>query len=151
MTLTPVCWSSRLGGSKLLRSRVWPFPPVPDYHPEGTCDSRLAPVVLLDLSRRFPLCGERTMGGMRNFSLSEFWSAARTHVGLFLSNAHSYRSHARRELPNLSARRLVARAAELVEGLNWGRHWEWSPPGVRAQLVDIERRELVIHTHVPFR
>ncbi len=81
---------------------------------------------------------------MRNFSLSEFWSAVRTHVGLFLSNSHSYRNHARRELPNLSARRLVARAAELVEGLNWGPHWEWSPPGVRAQLVDTKRRELVM-------
>ena len=91
-----------------------------------------------------PALWRENYGGMRNFSLSEFWSAAKTHVGLFLSNSHGYRNHARRELPNLSARSLVTRAAELIEGLNWGRHWGWSSPGVRAQLVDIKRRELVM-------
>ncbi len=130
-------------GTESLNTNVYPVPD-PNLPFLGVHASVTASGAVLVGPSAIPALWRESYGGMRNFSLSEFWSAAKAHVGLFSSNTHGYRNHARRELPNLSARGLVTRAAELVEGLNWGRRWEWSRTGVRAQLVDIKRRELVM-------
>ena len=54
------------------------------------------------------------------------------------------RRHALGELAKLSRARLVARAAELADGIAPGQFDRWGPPGIRAQLYDARAGKLVM-------
>ncbi|MBI4701390.1 MAG: FAD-dependent oxidoreductase [Deltaproteobacteria bacterium] len=66
------------------------------------------------------------------------------HGTRLLGKSGRFRRLALRELGKTSRRRLVAHAAELLEGVRPEHFRRWGPPGIRAQLLDLKRGELVM-------
>lgn len=67
--------------------------------------------------------------------------------GLALLADRSFRRHAVREAGKLSRRRLVRQARALVPEARLRDFTRWGRPGIRAQLFDTRRRELVMDFH----
>ncbi len=81
--------------------------------------------------------------GLENFRAGELLRILARQADLFLRDAFGFRSLAAEELKKHLRPVLVRRAAELADGLDPDDDWRWGRPGVRAQLVDVEERELV--------
>ena len=62
----------------------------------------------------------------------------------FIRNDFSFRRLALREIMKYSRRRMVRAAGELAAGLEVDHFPKWGRPGIRAQLVDIKRKKLVM-------
>jgi L-2-hydroxyglutarate oxidase LhgO len=77
------------------------------------------------------------------FNLREFLEVSRLEGFMFLGNRAQFRSVALRELPKYQKRTMIGRAAKLCEGVQREHFRRWGPAGIRAQLVDVERYELV--------
>lgn len=86
--------------------------------------------------------------GLENFRPGEFLRIVARQADLFLRDAFGFRSLAADELKKHLKPVLVRRAAELADGLDPDGDWRWGRPGVRAQLVDVEARELVMDFRV---
>lgn len=81
--------------------------------------------------------------GFENFRLGELLEVTRLEGAMFLLNRAGFRSLALRELPKYYRPNLVARAAQLATGVESGHFRRWGPAGIRAQLLDVGRMELV--------
>jgi L-2-hydroxyglutarate oxidase len=83
--------------------------------------------------------------GREQYELSEFpdvkdvLSSTRSLVRLFLGSPSGLSNLAITELPKISTRRLVRDGRELVPGLPNSIVWKKKKPGIRAQLVDLEK------------
>lgn len=77
------------------------------------------------------------------FSARDLGEALGQGLRLLATNG-SFRRHALREAPKLSRRRLLRHAAELVPGVTAAEFDRWGRPGIRAQLVDKRKGELVM-------
>lgn len=82
--------------------------------------------------------------GLRNFRLGEMLEIGLLEAGLFLRDTFGFRRLARREISKYSRRRLVRRAEGLLRDELAARDWRWGKPGIRAQLVDVKERKLVM-------
>ena len=81
-------------------------------------------------------------GGVGNFSLAECADIMSREAGLFLRNDFGFRRLAIEELRKYNRRNLVARAAQLAEGVRPEHFRQWGRPGIRAQLIDIRTNKL---------
>ncbi|NIR42886.1 MAG: L-2-hydroxyglutarate oxidase [Gemmatimonadetes bacterium] len=81
--------------------------------------------------------------GLENFRLAETLEILRLEGILFLLNRAGFRDLALRELPKYLRSVLASRAARLAVGIETRHFKRWGPAGIRAQLVDLERYELV--------
>jgi (S)-2-hydroxyglutarate dehydrogenase len=84
--------------------------------------------------------------GLERFSAADLAGNLAVAARLFAASA-AFRRHAAGELGKIRRRKLVQHAARLVPGLDAAAFDRWGPPGIRAQLVDLRRRELVMDFH----
>ena len=125
-----------------LRTNIYPVPdlatPFLGVHLTVTVDGgvTVGPTAL-------PALWREQYHGLSNFELHEFLESARLEGYMFLRNRAGFRDIAVRELPKCYKPNLVARAAVLADGVRASDFRRWDPAGIRAQLVDVERYELV--------
>jgi L-2-hydroxyglutarate oxidase LhgO len=81
-------------------------------------------------------------GGMANFHWGEFFEVALRGVGLLAHSNFNFATLAVRELSKYSKSRMISLAGQLAEGVKPEHYQKWGKPGIRAQLVDIEKRKL---------
>ena len=82
--------------------------------------------------------------GLGNFHADEFLEVVGTELGLLMRAGFDFRGLALREIKKYSRRTLAAHASELAEGIQADDYKKWGRPGIRAQLLDIKKRTLVM-------
>ncbi len=134
-------------GAESVRRHIYPVPelkyPFLGVHFTVTADgkAKIGPTAI-------PAFWREHYSGFSNFNLGELWETLSLESSLFTRNSFQFRNLARREIGKYSKRRLAGLASALVDGLNPESDWRWGPAGIRAQLVDIARRQLVMDFRV---
>jgi len=80
--------------------------------------------------------------GMTNFSLTEFLEVALRGMGLLANSKFNFPALAVHEMAKYSKSKMISLASQLAEGIKPEHYQIWGKPGIRAQLVDIEKRKL---------
>lgn len=80
--------------------------------------------------------------GYDNFSASEFMDIILRQAGLFVLSDFDFRRLAVTELMKYSRKRMVKLASQLISGVRLADYKKWGRPGIRAQLLDKEKRKL---------
>jgi L-2-hydroxyglutarate oxidase LhgO len=80
--------------------------------------------------------------GWSNFNIPELTEITLRQAGLFLSSNFDFKALAFRELKKYSKPLLVSLAQKLVTGTDMKNFGHWGQPGIRAQLLNIRKREL---------
>lgn len=88
-----------------------------------------------------PALWREAYGGLARFSALELGEIALREARLFVGDA-SFRALAAHELRKSRRPRLLADAAQLVDGLDPARWTRWGRPGIRAQLLDVRTGKL---------
>lgn len=81
-------------------------------------------------------------GGMANFRWGEFLEVALRGVGLLANSNFDFKTLAVRELAKYSKSKMISLAGQLAKDVKPEHYQTWGKPGIRAQLVDIEKRKL---------
>jgi len=81
--------------------------------------------------------------GWTGLQLHDLFEIVNTEARMFVSNASGFRHQAWRELRKHSKQALLRRASELVPDVEGTHGWAWGRPGIRAQLIDVDRKALV--------
>ena len=124
-----------------LRTNLYPVPdpkfPFLGVHFTITCAGqvKIGPTAMPGLWREH-------YGGVAGFVAAESIEVTAQVASLFLKGA-SFRRHAASEIRKLSRRHLVALAASLATGIDPAHFKKWGQPGIRAQLIDTDRGQLV--------
>jgi L-2-hydroxyglutarate oxidase LhgO len=130
-----------------LRTNLYPVPdlknPFLGVHFTVTVDGRakIGPTAM-------PALGREHYGGLSGLRPGELAEVAATHLDLALRAGFDYRGLALRELQKMSRRRLVADASWMADGVRLEDYTTWGRPGIRAQLVDLATRRLVMDFRV---
>ncbi|MEK7233784.1 MAG: L-2-hydroxyglutarate oxidase [Elusimicrobiota bacterium] len=125
------------------RAHVYPVPdirnPFLGVHFTVTVDGRvkIGPTAI-------PALWRENYGGLDGFSASELVEIACRQAGLFLGAGFDFRRLAWEEIQKNSKRVMTALAGRLVEGVKPEDYRRWGKPGIRAQLVNIETKTLVM-------
>ncbi len=82
--------------------------------------------------------------GLDNFSWAELGEILARQAGLFLYADFDFRRLALRELRKLQRGHLLSLSRALLQGVEATRYTTWRRPGIRAQLLDIRARRLVM-------
>ncbi len=82
--------------------------------------------------------------GLSGFSLGEFADILRRQAGLLLFAGFDFKRLAYEELRKYMRPHLVALAGDLLEGVRLEHYRQWGKTGIRAQLLDITQRKLVM-------
>lgn len=80
--------------------------------------------------------------GVKNFHFGEFFEIVGAEAGLFLRNDFQFRNLALTEIKKYSRKHLVSLAQSLLEGVKVSDYKKWGPPGIRAQLLNIQTKKL---------
>ncbi len=91
-----------------------------------------------------PALWREQYGGAKGFHPREMARLMATEAGLLLRAGFDFRGLALEETRKRSRRWLVHLAAELAEGVRPGDYRRWGPPGIRAQLLNVRERRLVM-------
>ena len=125
------------------RTHVYPVPDVRNpflgVHFTVTVDGhvKIGPTAI-------PALWRENYGGLSGFSAAELGEIAFRQAGLFLGAGFDFRRLAWEEVRKNSKGVLVALAAKLASGAKASDYRRWGRPGIRAQLVDVEKRTLVM-------
>ena len=125
------------------RTNIYPVPdlqnPFLGVHVTVTVDGRakLGPTAI-------PCFWREHYRGLENFNAGEFREIVSMELGLFKRAGFDFRAMALREIRKYSPVRLASMAAELAEGVDARHFHRWGAPGIRAQLLDIKTRTLVM-------
>ena len=128
-------------GSPGFRRHIYPVPdlrqPFLGVHVTVGVDGRatLGPTAM-------PALGREHYGWLRGIDPAEIANILGREAGFFVRNDFGFRRLALDELRHYGRRGIVARASELADEIRAGDFRRWGPPGIRAQLVDIEERRL---------
>jgi len=126
-----------------LRTHIYPVPnlkfPFLGVHYTVTVNgiSKIGPTAI-------PAFWREQYGILENFSLTELVDIAIREAGLMISAGFDFRGLARLEMKKFSSSFLVAEAARLITGVQHEDYTHWGRPGIRAQLLDLEKRTLVM-------
>ena len=126
-----------------LRTHIYPVPnlkfPFLGVHYTVTVDgkSKIGPTAI-------PAFWREQYGLLENFSLTELVDIAVREASLMISAGFDFRGLARLEMKKFSSSFLVAEAARLITGVQHEDYTHWGRPGIRAQLLDLEKRTLVM-------
>ncbi len=82
--------------------------------------------------------------GMERFDLNELIEVALREASLMVSAGFDFRGLALQEMKKFSPSFLVGQAAQLLRGVHHEDYTRWGKPGIRAQLLDLEKRTLVM-------
>ena len=80
--------------------------------------------------------------GWSNFNMPELTEIILRQAGLFLSSNFDFKALAFRELKKYSKPLLVSLATKLAKGVDIKHYREWGLAGIRAQLLNIRKKEL---------
>ena len=80
--------------------------------------------------------------GMSSLCWSEMLEILARQCGLFISSNFDFKALACEEIRKLSRSHLVALASSLAGGVELNNYRIWGKPGIRAQLINIEKRKL---------
>lgn len=81
-------------------------------------------------------------GGTANFHWSEFIEVAARGLSLLVRSNFDFKALAIQEMAKYSKAKMIALAGQLAEGVKAEHYQNWGKPGIRAQLVDIQKRKL---------
>ncbi len=129
-----------------LRTNVYPVPdlrnPFLGVHFTVTADghAKIGPTAI-------PCLWREQYELFSNFDAGEAAQVAGASLGLLLRAGFDFRGLAREEIRKYDRRYLIAQAAELLEGMRPDQWTRWGRPGIRAQLLDVEQRTLVMDFH----
>ena len=138
-------YSSRPAGE--MRTNLYPVPnlqnPFLGVHFTITVDgvAKIGPTAM-------PALGREHYGGVAGLRPGELAEVAATHLNLFVRAGFDYRGLAVQELQKMSRRKLVADAAWMADDVRLEDYTMWGRPGIRAQLVDLATRKLVMDFRV---
>jgi L-2-hydroxyglutarate oxidase len=82
--------------------------------------------------------------GFERFDLGECWEVMTREAGLLMHAGFDFRGLALQELKKFSAGYLVRQAAKLIRGVDRAQYHHWGRPGIRAQLLDLRTKTLVM-------
>jgi L-2-hydroxyglutarate oxidase LhgO len=82
--------------------------------------------------------------GIEGFSWEDFWEIVGLEMQLFWRAGFDFRGLALQEIQKYSRTTLVTQAGELAMGIEEKHYTHWGVPGIRAQLVDLKKRTLVM-------
>lgn len=91
-----------------------------------------------------PALWREQYGGLAGFSASEFVEIVCRQAGLFLGAGFDFRRLAWEEIQKSSKSAMTTRAGRLADGVKASDYRRWGRPGMRAQLVDVEKKMLVM-------
>lgn len=126
-----------------LRTSVYPVPdlknPFLGVHFTVTADghAKIGPTAI-------PCLWREQYGWTSNFKFGELMQIAGLSLGLLFRAGFDFRGLAREEMRKYHRGYLVSKASELIEGMRPEDWTIWGKPGIRAQLLDVERRTLVM-------
>jgi L-2-hydroxyglutarate oxidase len=126
-----------------LRTHIYPVPdlkfPFLGVHFTVTVDghAKIGPTAI-------PAFWREHYTGFERFDLGELIEVASREAGLMLSAGFDFRGLALQEMKKFSPSYLVGQAAQLLDGVQHEDYTRWGRPGIRAQLLDLERRTLVM-------
>jgi L-2-hydroxyglutarate oxidase LhgO len=126
-----------------LRTHIYPVPnlkfPFLGVHYTVTVKgiSKIGPTAI-------PAFWREQYGLLENFSLTELVDIAVREASLMIAAGFDFRGLARLEMRKFSSSFLVAEAARLITGVQHEDYTHWGRPGIRAQLLDLEKRTLVM-------
>jgi L-2-hydroxyglutarate oxidase LhgO len=83
-------------------------------------------------------------GGFEGFSAAEAAEIALRQAGLFFGAGFDFRRLAWEEIQKNSKSVMVGLAGRIAEGVKTADYRRWGKPGMRAQLMDIEKKTLVM-------
>lgn len=125
------------------RAHVYPVPdirnPFLGVHFTVTVDGhvKIGPTAIPGLWRE-------NYGGLSGFSASELAEIVRRQAGLFFGAGFDFRRLAWEEIQKNSKSVLASLAARLADGVKASDYRRWGRPGMRAQLLDVETKKLVM-------
>jgi L-2-hydroxyglutarate oxidase len=134
-------YSSDPAGS--LRTNIYPVPdlrnPFLGVHFTLTVDgkAKIGPTAI-------PAFWREQYTGIDNFSLSEFYEIIFRQLGLFAYSKFDFKQLAFDEIRKYSKARMVTLASFLLNKVEKGSYLKWGKPGIRAQLLDIEEKKLIM-------
>jgi L-2-hydroxyglutarate oxidase LhgO len=91
-----------------------------------------------------PALWRENYGGLAGFSAPELAEIACRQAGLFLGAGFDFRRLAWEEIQKNSKSVLASLAGRLADGVKASDYRRWGKPGIRAQLVDVEKKTLVM-------
>lgn len=125
------------------RAHIYPVPdirnPFLGVHFTVTVDGRvkIGPTAI-------PALWRENYGGLAGFSATELAEIVCRQAGLFIGAGFDFRRLAWDEIQKNSKRVMVSLAGRLAHGVKASDYRRWGKPGIRAQLVDIEKKTLVM-------
>jgi L-2-hydroxyglutarate oxidase LhgO len=126
-----------------LRTHIYPVPdlkfPFLGVHFTVTVDghSKIGPTAI-------PAFWREHYTGVERFDLGELIEVTLREAALLLNAGFDFRNLARLEMRKFSPSFLVGEAAKLLDGVNHEDFTRWGRPGIRAQLLDLDKRTLVM-------
>lgn len=126
-----------------LRTHIYPVPdlayPFLGVHFTVTVDghAKIGPTAI-------PAFWREHYQGLERFDLGEFLDVTTREAGLLVHAGFNFRGLAIAEMRKHSRRFLVGQAAQLLTGVHLRDYRHWGRPGIRAQLLDLRRRTLVM-------
>ena len=130
------------GSDKPVRTNIYPVPnlknPFLGVHYTVTVDGtvKIGPTAI-------PAFWRQNYAGLENFSLGEVLEIIGWESRLFLSDSFGFRSLALEEMKKYDRSYFTGLATKMVKQLDTSGFNQWSKPGIRAQLLNTNTRELV--------
>ncbi len=129
--------------SEPLRTNIYPVPdlnnPFLGVHYTLTVDGRvkIGPTAI-------PAFWREHYNGFTNFSYSELMEILMREFFLFARNDFGFRDLAFKEIQKYYKPKLVKLASTMISGVKKGNYRHWGKAGIRAQLINIRERKLVM-------
>lgn len=126
-----------------LRTNIYPVPdlrnPFLGVHFTLTVDgkAKIGPTAI-------PAFWREQYSGVDNFSLSEFYEIIFRQLGLFAFSKFDFKQLAFDEIRKYSKARMVTLSSSLLNGVKKASYTKWGKPGIRAQLLDIDEKKLIM-------
>jgi len=126
-----------------LRTNIYPVPdlrnPFLGVHFTLTVDgkAKIGPTAI-------PAFWREQYSGVDNFSLPEFYEIIIRQLGLFAFSKFDFKQLAFDEIRKYSKARMVTLSSSLLNGVKKESYTKWGKPGIRAQLLDIEEKKLIM-------
>jgi L-2-hydroxyglutarate oxidase LhgO len=130
------------GSDHPIKKNVYPVPnlknPFLGVHFTITVDNhiKIGPTAI-------PAFWRENYSGLSRFNTSEFFSIVSKEAALFLKNSFHFRSLALDEMKKYNKNYFVGLAAKMLHTIDPAGFTEWTPPGIRAQLLNLNTNELV--------
>ncbi len=130
------------GNDKPIRTNIYPVPnlnnPFLGVHYTITEDGtiKIGPTAI-------PAFWRENYSGLNNFKFRELIQILKFEIKLFIRNSFNFRRLAYDEIKKYNRNYLISLTTDMVKTIEQKNFNEWSKPGIRAQLLDINTLELL--------